>query len=109
MPGMDEYVLLLTENGAGGHVRDLAEGRNVAWKLTLHGWTIQCRRVSWSTGKNRCPVWHAAILEVHGFPKSEFIHAALAAVGRRHEVQYNLVSPDVTRSAAPVQSERHGV
>jgi hypothetical protein len=87
---MDEYVLLLTENGAGGHVRGLPEGRNIAWKLTLHGWTVQCCRVSWSPSEYRRPVWQVTVLEVHGFPKNELLNNVLDAVGRRHCVEYRL-------------------
>jgi hypothetical protein len=106
---MDDYVLLLTENGAGGHVRGLSEGRNVAWKLTLHGWTVQCCRVSWSLSEYRRPVWQVTVLEIHGFPKNELLNDVLAAVGRRHGVEYRLVksSKDLSSLADQNLSQRY--
>lgn len=101
---MDEYVLLLTENGAGGHVRGLPEGRNVAWKLTLHGWTVQCCRISWNPSEYRRPVWQVTVLEVHGFPKNEVLNDVLAAVGRRHGVEYRLAKASTSFSSLVDQS-----
>ena len=90
MPDLGEYVLLLTENGAGGHVRGVPEARHTAWKLTLHGWTVRCRRISSTPSEYRLPVWQVTVLEVHGFPNANRLGPALAAVGRRHGVEYQL-------------------
>ena len=77
-------------------MRHLAEGRNVAWKLTLHGWTVRCCRISWSPSEYRHPIWQVFILEVHGFPKNEHLADVLAAVSRRHGVEYRLAKTSVT-------------
>jgi hypothetical protein len=101
MLGVDEYVLLLTESGAGGHVRGLAEARNTAWKLTLHGWTVRCRRISWTSSEYRLPVWQVTVLEVHGFPDGKLLNTTLAAVGRRHSVEYRLTKTSFSPFADP--------
>ena len=105
MLGVDEYVLLLTEGGAGGHVRGLAEARNTAWKLTLHGWTVQCRRLSRKPSEYRLPVWQVIVLEIHGFPNSKLLDTALAAVGRRHGVEYRLAKTNFSPFADPIVTQ----
>jgi hypothetical protein len=104
-----EYVLLLTESGAGGHVRGLPEARNTAWKLTLHGWTIQCRRISWTPSEYRVPVWQVTVLEVHGFPNSNLLDTALAAVGHRHSVEYRLTEASLSSFADPTVTQSREV
>src|SRR6476620_8271713 len=100
MPARDEYVLLVTETGAGGHVRGVPEARHLAWTLTLHGWTVECRRPDY-----RRPVWQVTVLEVHGFPNSKLLDSALAAVGRRHGVEYRLAKTNFSPFADPIVTQ----
>jgi hypothetical protein len=91
-----ESILLLLENGAGGHLTaaDEEEVCALAANIGVQGWVFGCRSGGYRRGRRRrrerSKIIEVLLISVCGEPDPNCMAAALEAAGRRHGVVYQL-------------------